>query len=80
MVDPRTAIVPAIMFIVWAAVQAGLPRKLAPTLALALGVVLGVWFTPGNLGQGVIFGILSGAAAVGFHSGTKNTIQALRGQ
>ncbi|KYG90773.1 hypothetical protein A0U40_18015 [[Bacillus] sp. KCTC 13219] len=67
-------VIPAIIFIIWIVVQAGLPKKFAPIVSLVLGVVGGLTFV-GVSPEGFVAGVLLGAAAVGFHSGTKNILQ-----
>ncbi|KYG90376.1 hypothetical protein A0U40_18240 [[Bacillus] sp. KCTC 13219] len=67
-------VIPAIIFIIWIVVQAGLPKKFAPIVSLILGVVGGLTFV-GVSPEGFVAGVLLGAAAIGFHSGTKNVIE-----
>ncbi|WP_107838959.1 hypothetical protein [Metasolibacillus meyeri] len=69
-----TTVIPAIIFIIWIIVQAGLPKKFAPIVSLALGVAGGLTFV-GFSPEGFVAGVLLGAAAIGFHSGTKNILQ-----
>lgn len=69
------AIVPLIIALVAVFIQLGLPKKLAPTIALLLGIAVGVLYVaPADPKQGVIIGLALGIAAVGLHSGTKNTL------
>lgn len=70
----ETTIIPAIIFIIWMAGQTGLSKKFFPLLALILGVSAGLVFV-GLSPEGVVSGVLLSAAAVGFHSGTKNVIE-----
>ena len=71
-----TTLIPAMIFVLWIIGQAGVPRRFLPLTALALGVVLGLVFI-GMTPEGAITGVLLAAAAVGFHSGSTNTAQAL---
>ncbi|WP_051967852.1 hypothetical protein [Brevibacillus thermoruber] len=68
-------LIPAMIFLLWIAVQLGLPQKFVPLVALGLGVALGLSFIGMN-GNGLITGIFLAATAIGFHSGTKNTKEA----
>lgn len=70
----ETTIIPAIIFTLWVIAQTGLSKKLFPLIALFLGVLAGLVFV-GFSPEGVVAGILLAAAAVGFHSGTKNVIE-----
>lgn len=70
----ETSIIPAIMFILWVIAQTGVPKKLFPLIALCLGILAGLVFIGQSL-EGVLVGILLAAAAVGFHSGTKNVFE-----
>lgn len=70
-------LIPAMIFILWIIGQAGLQKRFLPLVALVLGVVLGLIFI-GATPEGAIAGVLLAAAAVGFHSGPKNVIQALK--
>lgn len=70
----QTTVIPAIIFIIWVIIQMGLPKKYAPVVSLVLGLAAGIVFV-GMSPEGVVAGVLLGAAAVGFHSGTKNVIQ-----
>lgn len=67
----ETTIIPAIIFIIWIALQTGLPKKFAPVFAVVLGVVAGLVFVSMSA-EGVLTGLLIAAAAVGFNSGFKN--------
>lgn len=70
----NTTVIPAIIFIIWIVIQVGLPKKYAPVVSLILGVAAGLIFV-GLSPEGFVAGVLLGAAAVGFHSGTKNVIE-----
>lgn len=71
-------LIPAMIFVLWIIGQAGVPRRFLPLTALVLGVVLGLVFI-GTTPEGAIAGVLLAAAAVGFHSGSTNTAQAITG-
>lgn len=70
----ETTVIPAMIFIIWVIVEVGLPKKFAPVMSLVLGITAGLLFI-GVSPEGVVAGVLLGAAAVGFHSGTKNVIE-----
>lgn len=70
-------LIPAMIFILWIVGQAGLQKRFLPIVALVLGVVLGLIFI-GATPEGAIAGVLLAAAAIGFHSGPKNVLQALQ--
>lgn len=72
-----TTLIPAMIFILWIVGQAGLQKRFLPIVALVLGIVLGLIFI-GATPEGAIAGVLLAAAAIGFHSGPKNVIQALQ--
>lgn len=74
----QATLVPAVMFLVWVFTRVGLPRGWAPFLALVLGVAGGIGLNPGNPVQGALDGIMTAAAAVGFNSGVRNTVNAMR--
>ena len=75
------AYVGLVMALVQLAKESGLPARFAPLLALALGIVAGVFFvSPGNLLQGILSGIGMGLSAVGLHSGVKNVVRREDGQ
>ncbi|MEC1178532.1 hypothetical protein P9B03_08570 [Metasolibacillus meyeri] len=67
-------VIPAIIFVIWVIIQIGLPKKFAPVVALVIGVAAGLALE-GLSVEGLIVGVLLGAASVGFYSGTKNTIE-----
>lgn len=51
----------------------GLPKKYAPLVAVAFGILTGVFLVdPHNLQQGLIDGFSLGLSAIGVHSGVKN--------
>lgn len=72
-----TTLIPTLMFILYIAGQIGVTKKYLPVVALVLGIVFGLIFislTP----EGALAGILLAAAAIGFHSGPKNVLQAIK--
>lgn len=70
------ALVGLIMALVEAAKRTGMPTRFAPLLALALGVVAGVFLvSPGDVVQGIVSGIAMGLASVGLYSGAKNVVR-----
>src|SRR5690554_7580483 len=70
------ALVGLIMALVEAAKRTGMPARFAPLLALALGVVAGVFLvSPGDVVQGVVWGIAMGLVFVGLYSGGKNVVR-----
>lgn len=70
----ETTVIPAMIFIIWVFVQLGLPKIFAPVVALVLGILAGLVFI-GLTPEAIVSGVLLGAAAVGFHSGTKNVLE-----
>lgn len=70
----ETTVIPAMIFVIWIFVQMGIPKKFAPIIALALGITAGLYFV-GFTAEGIVVGVLLAAAAIGFHSGTKNVIE-----
>jgi len=57
----------------------GFPQKLAPVLAVVLGVVFGfVAFGTSDPTQSVIMGLAAGLSAIGLWSGVKNTLEGMR--
>lgn len=73
----ETSLIPAIIFVLWIIGQVGVAKRFLPLIALGLGVVSGLIFI-GSTPEGAVAGILLAAAAIGFHSGPKNVIQAMR--
>lgn len=70
------AIIPLIVAVVGIISMMGVPAKYLPIVALVLGVLVGVFYiAPGDLPKGIISGIVAGVAAIGTHSGVKNTVQ-----
>ncbi|HYF75201.1 MAG TPA: hypothetical protein VD757_01330 [Candidatus Nitrosocosmicus sp.] len=72
----ETVVIPIIMSIVEMAKGLGLPSKFSALVAVAVGVLIGVFFVePGCLKSGLFKGIVYGLSASGLYSGTKNTVQ-----
>ncbi|MDU5141047.1 MAG: phage holin family protein [Paenibacillus dendritiformis] len=71
----ETSIIPAIMFLLYILSKAGVPKKLLPAIAAVLGIFSGLFLISFD-GTGIVTGILLAAAAIGFHSGSKNTKEA----
>ncbi|MBT9258802.1 MAG: hypothetical protein KM310_03450 [Clostridiales bacterium] len=76
--EDQALLTPLIMFLVWVFGQAGWPRKFLPLLALFFGIVGGLALHWDQPMLGVLVGISAAAAAVGFHSGIKNTVEGVR--
>ncbi|GEN33873.1 MULTISPECIES: hypothetical protein [Paenibacillaceae] len=72
-----TTLIPAMIFILWIVGQAGVQKRFLPLVALVLGIVLGLIFI-GTTPEGAVAGVLLAATAIGFHSGSKNVLQALQ--
>lgn len=69
-------IVGLIMAIVSLAKTVGLSVKLAPILAIVLGILAAVFLVyPDNLGQGIFVGIGYGLSASGLYSGGKTLVK-----
>lgn len=72
-----TTLIPAMIFILWIVGQSGLQKRFLPLVALVLGIASGLIFI-GATPEGAVAGVLLAAAAIGFHSGPKNILQALK--
>jgi len=72
------AAVPVALGLVSVARGFGLPSKLAPGLSLLVGVVL-VFLTGTPWQASIIQGILVGLSASGLWSGSRTTVEAIRG-
>ncbi|SHJ76066.1 hypothetical protein [Tepidibacter formicigenes] len=71
-------IISLIIGIIQAIKIAGMPKKFAPLVSLALGISMCVFFEPkGDIKQSILNGIISGLTASGlfsgYHSMTKNS-------
>lgn len=72
-------VIGAVMFLVWAGNQAGLPRKFSPLVATVLGIAFSFFYiASGDFSKAIIQGIFIASSAVGFHSGTKNMVEYVR--
>jgi len=70
------ALVPVIVGLVALFTGLGLPKRIAPVVALGFGVLGGtVYVAPTNLSEGILVGVTIGLAASGLYSGTKNVIK-----
>lgn len=70
------AIIPVVVGLVEVAKIGGVPKRFAPLLALALGIVAGiVYLNPEYIKGGVLKGIAVGLASVGLYSGTRNIVK-----
>jgi L-cystine uptake protein TcyP (sodium:dicarboxylate symporter family) len=75
------AIIPLIIAVTELAKKLGLPDKFAALSSAVLGVVIGiVYISPENIPEGILVGLAIGLAASGLYSGTKNTVQGIKGQ
>lgn len=71
--------IPIIIFLTAIILNAGIPRKFGPIIATIIGIIFGVvYLSPDNIPKGILSGIIMGASAVGFHSGTKNIYQEIQ--
>lgn len=72
-------LVPVIVGVVEAAKRVGLPARLAPALALVLGLSAGVvYVAPGDVRQGILAGVVLALSAMGLYSGGKSTVEAIQ--
>lgn len=71
MVVYDVALIPATMGLVEVFKKSGLPSKHAPIVSLFIGLILGVTTNIGNIGKGILTGIVIGLSASGLYSGTK---------
>lgn len=52
------------------------PTKFIPLISLAIGILIALFFiAPGEYPKAILIGIQLGLAAVGLHSGVKNTLE-----
>jgi uncharacterized membrane protein HdeD (DUF308 family) len=73
------ALLPVLIGVVRLVIEAGLPKKYAPVVAIVLGVVIGVlYLADGNVEQGVLVGTALGLASVGLFSGAKNVAERIK--
>lgn len=70
----ETTLIPAIIFVLWVIGKSGMSKKFFPLAALLLGIVCGLLFV-GTTPEGIVAGVLLAAAAIGFHSGSKNVFE-----
>ena len=70
------ALVPIIIALVGIFGKMGLPSRLQPLVALALGIVGGFFYiAPEDPGQAVLAGLVMGLSSIGMYSGVKNSFQ-----
>lgn len=75
---PDVPAVAVIIFLVWVAVNLGIPKKFAPLLAWITGLLIAYFSNEYAQVMDVIYyGTFLAASAIGFHSGSKNTYQKL---
>lgn len=75
------AIIPLIIGMTELMKKLGLPDKFAALFSAVLGVIVGVvYIAPENIAEGILVGLAMGLAASGLYSGTKNTVQGIKGQ
>ena len=68
--------VAVVMFLVWIAVNLGIPKRFAPLLAWITGLIIAYFSNEYTQVMDVIYyGTFLAASAIGFHSGSKNTYQ-----
>lgn len=69
-------LIPLIMGLVELFKRSGVPKRILPFIALALGVVVGVVYVSDfDFKQGILIGAMLGLSASGLYSGAKNTIE-----
>jgi len=74
------AIIPLILGIVELLKQVGLPSKFAALVSVILGIVIGVVYaSPEDIKKGILVGLALGLAASGLYSGTKSTVEGVKG-
>lgn len=73
---PDVPAIAVIMFLVWIAINLGIPKKFAPLLAWITGLIIAYFSNQyTNVIDILYYGTFLGASAIGFHSGGKNTFQ-----
>lgn len=76
--DPRTGIVPALLFLGWLLKNVfPVANRFIPAILAAVGICAGIVFYGAELGYAgaIVVGFLYSAIAVGLHSGAKNTFE-----
>jgi len=69
------ALVPVIVGLSELLKKSGVPKKFTPVTSVLLGLVFGItYLAPGDIKQGILFGLVLGLSAVGLFSSTKNTV------
>jgi len=69
------AIVPVLVGILAAMKQAGFEPRYIPTLAILSGILIGLMLKRWDVLEGITLGGAIGLAAIGAHSGVKNTLK-----
>ena len=73
------ALVPVIIGLAELLKRFGVPSRLIPLVALALGLFFSFFYlAPGEPKKALFFGAVLGLSAVGLFSGTKNTVMSHR--
>lgn len=73
---PDIPAVAVIMFLVWVAINLGIPKRFAPLLAWITGLIIAYFSQNYTQVMDIIYyGTFLAASAIGFHSGSKNTYQ-----
>lgn len=68
------SVVGTIMALIDRLKDVGMPRKFSPIVAIALGLLAGVFVIyPHDLTKGIVEGLFVGLSAIGVHSSVKNT-------
>lgn len=69
------AVIPLIIGIVEMFKRAGLPARFSPFVAVAIGLLLGVYYISTDIKEGIIIGLMLGLSASGLYSSTKNIVE-----
>jgi L-cystine uptake protein TcyP (sodium:dicarboxylate symporter family) len=75
----ESIIIPIIISIVELIKGLGLPKKFSALFAVAIGVIIGIFYLhPLDIKLGIFEGTVYGLTAAGLYSGTKNVFQQFR--
>jgi len=70
------ALIPLIIGLVEVFKRYGISKKALPVIALAFGVLAGIFYVyPNDIKGGILVGLMLGLSASGLYSGAKNTIE-----
>lgn len=69
------AILPIIMGIVEVFKRIGLPSKYSPLIAVALGIVISIFYLNLTIKEEILIGVILGLSASGLYSGSKNLVE-----